>query len=469
MSRSFLLTVLVALSVTLLGSSRCGEYEALPPEVWREDVAPPFDYGLYCDARGKLVGESSGVLLVHRSEHLEKVFEDARQGDARARELFHQLEEVAEASGVGLADKALSLGCRALPTCTVRWAALGELIPSQGPGGVRLRQLLGRGFEQQARREHVESAVISAALDVLLVGGVAMAVEGRIAKAEVKAGAAEAEKLSREAMAKQRLVLPEVEGRLSLEEAAALEARLQEAEALEEGARQSARLETLARQRPSLQKPPPGVAADSELWADYVAYWEKRYEELAGIRARPAWLPPAKPPLLWVNYTSFLDRVRRGLRFQGEVARTLRNECTLAEGERSWLRGLTEPVMDENLGLAHERSASITFADQFVVDKASLKPGSRPIVHSFSNKQRDFNAMDKRAVKYWLEEDAREALTKYGGVVEVRRPGHPLFGREVAASKVHLVYDGKLISDETKKVLLNDARQLGVELHFHAK
>jgi hypothetical protein len=306
-------------------------------------------------------------------------------------------------------------------------------------------------------------------MDALLVGGVAMAVEGRIAKAEAKAGAAEAEKLSREAVAKQRLVLPEVEGGLSVEEAAALEARLQEAEALEEGARQSARLETLARQRPSLQKPPPGVAADSEPWVDYVAYWEKRYEELAGIRARPAWLPPAKPPLVWASYTSFLDRVRRGLRFQGEVARTLGHECTLAEGERSWLRGLTEPVMEENLGLAHERSASITFADQFVVDKTSLKPGSRPIVHSFSNKQRDFRGMKEGDVQRQVVVDIQEALTKYGGVVEVRRPGHPLFGRKVTVSKVHLVYDEELISDEARIVLRTESRKFGVEIHVHAK
>jgi hypothetical protein len=172
---------------------------------------------------------------------------------------------------------------------------------------------------------------------------------------------------------------------------------------------------------------------------------------------------------VWANYTSFLGRVRRAVEFQRRVARTLRSDASLAEGERSWLRGLAEPAVEENMGLAHERNASITFADQFVVDKASLKPGLRPIVHSFSNKQRDFNAMERRTVKYWLEVDAQEALTKYGGVVEVRRPGHPLFGRKVSVSKVHLVYDGKLISDEAKKVLLNDATQLRIEIHFHAK
>ncbi|MFY0577442.1 hypothetical protein ACN28S_26760 [Cystobacter fuscus] len=116
---------LVVLSVVLMGS-RCGGVEAVPSEMWRGDVAPPFDYGLYSDAQGRLVGETSGVLLVHRSAHLEKVYADAQAGDARARRLLGQLEVATEAAGVELADKALGLGCSALPTCTVRWAELGS-------------------------------------------------------------------------------------------------------------------------------------------------------------------------------------------------------------------------------------------------------------------------------------------------------------------------------------------------------
>ncbi|QRK11962.1 hypothetical protein JQX13_19030 [Archangium violaceum] len=48
---------------------------------------PPFDYELYCDARGRLVGEDSAVLLVRRPSHLERVYTDAQHGEARARAL----------------------------------------------------------------------------------------------------------------------------------------------------------------------------------------------------------------------------------------------------------------------------------------------------------------------------------------------------------------------------------------------
>lgn len=150
MSRWFRVAALVALSL-VLGGSRCGEGTEVPLEELRRDVAPPFDYGLYSDAAGRLRGRSSDLLLVHRSEHLERVFADARRGDARARALFGQLEAQMAASGEVLADQALGLVCNALPACTVRWAFLDEVIPSHEAGGMRLRHVLATSFERKAR------------------------------------------------------------------------------------------------------------------------------------------------------------------------------------------------------------------------------------------------------------------------------------------------------------------------------
>ena len=458
----------MALAVGLMGS-RCGEAEALTPEVLREDVAPPFEYGLYSDAQGRLEGETAGVLLVHRGEHLERVYADAQRGEPRARVLFGQLEQVSEASGEGLADQAMSLACSALPTCTVKWARLEELIPSTGPGGVRLRQALVHGFQVQARRKHVENAVITAGMNALVVGGAAMAVEAAATSAEVKAGAGEARQLAGEATAQAGSALAGVEGRLANQEAEALEARFAEAEAQEEGGRQSARLEDLARLRPVLRKPPPGVAATHQAWGDDVAYWERRYEELAGERQRPAWLAPAKPPLEWPGYALFRGRFRRALEFQGQVTRTLRQQAGLAEGSRAWLRGMAQPRVEENVGLAHESTATLTYVDQFVVDEASLRPGSTPVVHSFSNKQRNFNGMDEQQITKNVAVDVQEALSKYGGAVEVRRPGHPLLGQKIVVSKVHLVYDESMTSPATKAVIEKAARSARIELHFHGK
>ncbi|PTL82314.1 hypothetical protein DAT35_19890 [Vitiosangium sp. GDMCC 1.1324] len=256
---------------------------------------------------------------------------------------------------------------------------------------------------------------------------------------------------------------------LSLEEAAALEARLAEAEALESGARHPAQLEALARYRPSVNQPPSGVAANSGRWVDYVAYWERRYEELAGTRQRPAGGPAVKPPLEWNSYKTFLGRFQRAMEFQRDVAQMLRQQAKLAETQRHWLRGLEHPIVTENVGLVHEGRTSLTYVDQFVVDESSLRPGRTPTVHCFSNKQRSFKSMDKREIESQLKADALEALTKYGGTVEVRRPGHPLFGRRVEVSRVHLVYDEQGLTPSDKRMLMNRAQTLDIELHFHAQ
>jgi hypothetical protein len=459
MNRWFRVAALVALSL-VLGGSRCGEHEGMSIEVLRQDVAPPFDYSLYCDARGRLTGRHSDTLLVHRSEHLERVYADAQRGDDRARTLFGQLEAQVQASGDTLADRALGLVCTSLPACTVRWQFLDELIPSRQAGGMRLRHVLATSFERKARLKGVENAVISAVLSVLLVGAVVEMAEVRAAGAEARTGAVHG---------RGRVGSAGLAEGLSLEEAAALEARLAEAEALETSARLPANLEALARHRPSLHQPPRGVAADSGRWVDYVAYWERRYEELAGTRQRPPGAPPVKPPLAWEGYNTFLGRFQRALDFQRDVARALRREAGLTKGERQWLRGLEQPLVAENVGLAHEGRSALTYVDQFVVDESSLRPGLTPSVHSFSNKQRDFQSLSKNAVERQLAADAQEALTKYGGTVEIRRPGHPLFGRKITVSRVHLVYDERGMPPTTKETLTRAAKHSDIELHFHAQ
>ena len=42
-------------------------------------------------------------------------------------------------------------------------------------------------------------------------------------------------------------------------------------------------------------------------------------------------------------------------------------------------------------------------------------------------------------------EDINEALTKYGGEVEIRKPGHPLYGKIAKVSEVSLVYDANFV------------------------
>ena len=88
-------------------------------------------------------------------------------------------------------------------------------------------------------------------------------------------------------------------------------------------------------------------------------------------------------------------------------------------------------------------------------------------VETFSNKSHDFKEWSEGDIFKQLKTDADEALAKYGGVVQVRRPGHPLFGRNVSVSRVHLMYDEKTVLPSLKKQLDTRAARLGVELHFH--
>lgn len=458
MTRLLALAVLLALSPVLV-AARCGGPEAVPLEELRRDVAPAFDYGLYCDETGRLVGERSAVLLVHRSAHLERVYEDARAGDARAQELVRQLEEAVRRSGEALGDQAQGVVCGTLPSCTVQWKYLEDFIPSQGEGGQRLRALLAESFTGRAKVNGVKNAVIAGALDVLVVGSVLKA-----AKGGARAAAAETEPAAADMARVERLV--GVEGRVALEEAEALAARLSEAEAVEVGARCPAGLKQLERYRPTVSEPPTGVKAESPLWVDYVAYWEGRYQELAGLRSSAAGRAELKPPLKWQSYHQFRERFREALEFQRRVGEAMKGEASGAPGARTLLRGLEQPLVTENVGLAHE-GGSLTYVDQLVVDKISLGSSSRPVVHSFSNKKHDFSAKNVNEALQQLRMDIGEARSKYGGTVEVRRPGHPLFGRKVIVTRVHLVYDGRGLQSQLREPLADEAYTRGVDLHFH--
>ncbi|WP_407753501.1 hypothetical protein [Archangium sp.] len=417
---------------------------------------PAFDYGLYCDTRGTLVGEDSAVLLVRRPSHLERVYADARHGEARAREVFRQLEETFVLIGQQAADAATSVRCLALPLrgCVTDWAFVDRFMTSRGPGAQHLRLTLARTFEQRAQRRGLEKSIIVSSLNLLLAGGTAMAVmkevaaEGEAAGSELQAG---------------------TESQLAMvsTDAEALAARLLEEEALATGPRHPAAPSKLARLRPALDNPPEGTASGDAMWSDYVAYWEQRYAELAGKSPTPAGAPKPKPPLTWDAYHHFQDTVLRGSEFQRSVSEAMRWELTLPEAQRHLVPNMKKPLLAENVGVARTGRPQVLYPDQLVVDEATLKPGTRPHVEAFSNKSRDFNSMSKEQIREQAVLDADEALTKYGGILQVRRAGHPLFGQEVTVSKVHLVYDAAMATEDVRGLLEQALRRKNVEIHFH--
>ena len=466
MSRPYALALMLVLSTCLLGSD-CSEPEAISIEELRKDVAPAFDYGLYSGSEGQLKGERSAVLLVYRTAHLEQVYSDAQAGNKRAQALVRQLETTVHATGVKVAAMSEGLACPTLPVCAVKWQFLDELVPSRGEGGTRLREQLADGFVREAREQRVSNTAYAAALSVLLVGSTwkvptAAGAEARAAAGEARVGGMEARQVGSEAALEQRLALPGAAGRLAAEGAVAVEARLVHAEALEAGARYTHNLKELARYRPSRTSPPEGISPDNPLWSKYVAYWERRYGELAGRPELPG-------PLKWKPYEVLTDTFGRARRFQGSATQTMRHEVLAAQEERVWLRGLKNPRVDENMCLAREGSTKRYFVDQMAVEQATLGPGQKPVVHSFSTKQHGFAGKSPEAAVAQLRTDVAEAMAKYAGTVEIRRPGHPLFGRKVVVSRVHIIYDGKRLHPDVRNALLNEARTRGVELHFHVQ
>jgi hypothetical protein len=449
--RLLVLPLVLALSTSGMGCTEDEPYvRTLAPL-----EEPPFDYGLYANAQGLMVDEDSAVLLVRRPSHLERVYEDAQRGDSRARVLFQQLEDTFVASGLHIADEVTSPRCIALPLrgCKPDWSFLDRLLPSRGPGARRLREALGTAFSQRAHQRGMRNALITASVNALLAV--------TLVKGQLKGAAAEG-----------KGALAAAEGRTlvaATTEAEVLEARLLEAEATSLEARHPAAPSELARFRPSLQSPPQGVSASETLWSDYVAYWERRYAEVTGQGPPSAGRLAPKPPLTWEGYHVMRADFRRGLRFQGSVGQMLRRELELSEMVRRLLRGMRKPRVDENVYLKRPGSTALTCADQLAVDEATLGSGARVRVETFSNKSHDFKGWSEKDIINQALADAKEAQVKYGGTVQVRRPGHPLFGKDVPVSRVHLVYDSETLTPRLKQMITEavESQGLKVEVHFH--
>uniref|UniRef100_UPI00286B289E hypothetical protein n=1 Tax=Archangium sp. TaxID=1872627 RepID=UPI00286B289E len=397
--------------------------------------------------------EDSAVLLVRRPSHLERVYEDAQRGEPRARVLFRQLEDTFVDSGLHIANEVTSPRCLALPLrgCKPDWSFLDRLLPPQGPGALRLREVLGTAFSQRAHQRGMRNALITASVNALLAV--------TLVKGQLKGAAAEG-----------KGALAAAEGRTlvaATTEAEVLETRLLEAEAASTAARHPAAPAELARFRPSLQSPPQGVPATETLWSDYVAYWERRHAEVTGQGPPSAGRLAPKPPLTWEGYHVMRADFRRGLEFQSSVGQLLRRELALPEMVRRLLRGMKKPRLDENMYLKRPGSTALTCADQLAVDEATLGPGARVRVETFSNKSHDFRGSPVDDIIKRAKADADEARMKYGGTVQVRRPGHPLFGQEVPVSRIHLVYDAKTLTPQLRTRLAAEVKKLGVELHFH--
>ena len=88
--------------------------------------------------------------------------------------------------------------------------------------------------------------------------------------------------------------------------------------------------------------------------------------------------------------------------------------------------------------------SGLRYADVLVIEEGALA-GGPPRVETFSFKSRNFSGLEDDALMAQMVEDAREALRKYGGTLDIRRDSlQPLLrgGSEVPVQRVRLVYEG---------------------------
>jgi hypothetical protein len=214
-----------------------------------------------------------------------------------------------------------------------------------------------------------------------------------------------------------------------------VEAKLAAVELEATGPRLPRDVGTLKQYRPSLDAPPP-EARGNPRWREYVDYYEKRLGEVEKGTA-------AEGPLQWSGYERMRGWFARGLAFERDMVRLLKEDAQKPRAQRSFLRDFDTPRIEANVGV-RKPSAGLRYADVLVIEEGKLG-GGPPRVETFSFKSRDFSGLDREALTAQMKADAREALQKYGERLDIRRGSlQRLFGeaREVRVSRVRLIYEG---------------------------
>ncbi|KFA91756.1 hypothetical protein Q664_19980 [Archangium violaceum Cb vi76] len=243
-----------------------------------------------------------------------------------------------------------------------------------------------------------------------------------------------------------------------------VEAKLAVAELEATGPRLSRDVRVLEQHRPVLEAPPPGARGNPR-WREYVEYYNERLGEVEQGKA-------SKGPLKWEGYEQLRGWFARGLDFERDMVRLLREDARKPRAERRFLGDFDRPRVETQVGVG-KPGTGLRFADVLVIEEGA--PGGRPRrVETFSFKSRDLSGMKYEALVAQMLEDASEALRKYGERLDIRRDSlQRLFGPagEVQVSRVRLIYEGGALKpkavdlleravDETKNAVL------GVEVFF---
>ena len=215
--------------------------------------------------------------------------------------------------------------------------------------------------------------------------------------------------------------------------------------------------------RPNKEHPPLDVAADDPYWEKYVDYFDKRLAELdAHDNGRLA--TRSENPTPWKDFEFFKRNVERGLELENRFVGALEGEQALPMEQRTLTKGMRDPHINRRVGILRDNNKNVFYVDQLVTDLDSLARG-KPLVECFSNKSHNFKYMSAGEIRAIVLKDLKELQEKYSGLIQIRRPGHPLFGQTVDVSKLHLVYDVDMTG--AKADIIRAALEgAPVELHF---
>ncbi|HZH78778.1 MAG TPA: hypothetical protein VEY88_22305, partial [Archangium sp.] len=210
--------------------------------------------------------------------------------------------------------------------------------------------------------------------------------------------------------------------------------------------------------------PPPGAEGNAR-WGEYVAYYEKRLGEVERGSA-------AKGPLRWAPYEELRGWFARGLAFEHLMVALLEADAALPRAQRRFLGDFVQPRIQRYVGVKKPDSG-LRYADVLILEEGELAGGA-PRVETLSFKSRDLSRLKYEALVVQMVEDAREALQKYGGTLDIRRESlQPLLrqGSQVPVQRVRLVYEGGLLKsanvDRLKAAVLKTQSDVpGVEVLF---
>ncbi|MFY0563345.1 hypothetical protein ACN28E_05830 [Archangium lansingense] len=240
-----------------------------------------------------------------------------------------------------------------------------------------------------------------------------------------------------------------------------VEAKLRRVEFESSGPRLSGDVALLKKQRPTLDAPPPG-AQGHPLLSEYVAYYGERLKEMELGAA-------VQPPLAWAGYERMRGRFARGLAFERLMVKLLSDDAALPRARRHFLADFDRPRIEAYVGMRKPESG-LRFADVLVIEEGA-PAGTPPRVETFSFKSRDLSLLKYDAMRVQMTADAREALSYYGGTLDIRRPSLQYLGPEVQIQRVRLIYEGgalkpKLVDDLKAAAEEAEKQVKGVEVFF---